>query len=80
MHVRTIAIGLACCATLLGLHFSPVHAAELLWQVDNPFRLYKHAKSFKLHEDAFDAVRGEQGAGLPPNIVQRVDRDRKSVV
>ncbi len=74
MHVRTIAIGLACCATLLGLHFSPVHAAELLWQVDNPFRLYKHAKSFKLHEDAFDAVRGEQGAGLPPNIVQRVDR------
>jgi hypothetical protein len=73
MHARMIAIGVACCATLLSLRFGPVHAAELVWRVDNPFRLYKHAKSFKLHEDAFDAVRGEQGAELPANIVQRVD-------
>jgi hypothetical protein len=52
---------------------APVRAADLVWEVDNPFRLYRHARSFKLHEDAFKAVRGAQSEPVPTDIIQRVE-------
>jgi hypothetical protein len=32
-------------------------ASDIVWTVENPFRLYKSERSFRLHEDAFAAVR-----------------------
>jgi hypothetical protein len=49
-------------------------AADLVWEVENPFRLYKLARSFKLHEDAFKTVRGGEGAPIPSDVVQRVEQ------
>ena len=47
--------------------------ADLVWEVVSPFRLYKHARSFKLHEDAYRLVRGS-GETVPADIVERVER------
>jgi hypothetical protein len=65
----TVAAGV--CTALVG--FGAAHAADLVWEVDNPFRLYKNESSFKLHERAFAAVRGD-GEELPPDIVSRIER------
>src|SRR5258708_1752817 len=35
-----------------------VQAAELVWQVESPFRFFKSTHSFALHEAAFNAARG----------------------
>src|SRR5580704_16299150 len=51
-----------------------VQAAELVWQVENPFRFFKSTRSFALHEAAFNAVRGAPNGPLPPDIVWRLER------
>jgi hypothetical protein len=38
------------------LGVSYANAAGLAWEVSNPFRLYRHDKSFNLHQSAFNAV------------------------
>lgn len=50
------------------------HAADLIWQVENPFRFFKPTRSFALHEAAFNAVRGNPKGPLPADIVWRVER------
>src|SRR5579872_5383351 len=50
------------------------HAADLQWEVENPYRFIKHEASFAAHEKAFDAVRGAAGQPLPSNILWRVER------
>ena len=52
----------------------PVRAADLVWEVENPFRLYRHARSFKLHEDAFKTVRGGERDPVPNDVIQRVEQ------
>ena len=39
-------------------------AAELVWEVESPFRLFKTAQPFAMHENAFKAIRGELARGL----------------
>jgi hypothetical protein len=47
-------------------------AADLDWQVENPFRFFKRSTSFEMHERAFLAAKG--GESLPTNIVWRTER------
>jgi hypothetical protein len=49
-------------------------AADLTWEVENPFRFFKPTKSFALHEAAFNAARGDPSTPLPPDIVWRTER------
>ncbi len=50
------------------------HAADLRWEVENPYRFFKREASFQAQEKAFDAVRGAAGQALPNNILWRVER------
>jgi hypothetical protein len=49
-------------------------AADLIWQVENPFRFFKPTRSFALHEAAFNAVRGDPNGPLPADIIWRTER------
>jgi hypothetical protein len=40
-------------------------AADLIWEVESPFRFFKASRSFALHEAAFNAARGDPSAPLP---------------
>src|SRR5262249_20321393 len=53
---------------------APSYAADLEWEVDNPFRFYKVGSSFALHEKAFLEVRGDPNGPLPADIVWRTER------
>src|SRR5437868_1429611 len=67
---------LAATAVFVGVSVSSLAsaaaAADLIWQVENPFRFFKSTRSFALHEAAVNAVRGN--APLPADIVWRVER------
>jgi len=47
-------------------------ASDIVWEVQSPFRFFKKAAHFQMHEKAFDAVRGK--GTLPANIVWRTER------
>jgi hypothetical protein len=49
-------------------------AADLIWEVENPFRFFKPTRSFALHEAAFNAVRGDPAGPLPADIIWRTER------
>ena len=49
-------------------------AADLIWEIENPFRFFKPTQSFALHEAAFNAVRGDPSAALPADIIWRTER------
>ena len=51
-----------------------VAAADLEWEVENPFRFYRVGGSFALHERAFGAVRGDAENPVPADIVLRTER------
>jgi len=51
-----------------------VQAADLIWQVENPFRFFKSTHSFATQEAAFNAVRGAPTGPLPADIIWRVER------
>ena len=59
-------------AQFITLAAGTVQAADLVWQVENPFRFFKSTHSFALHEAAYNAVRGN--GALPPDIVWRIER------
>jgi hypothetical protein len=71
---RTAMAALVFVAALAAPGNGIARAADLVWEVDNPFRLYRHARSFKLHEDAFKAVRGADNDPLPKDVVQRLEQ------
>jgi hypothetical protein len=56
------------------LQLSPAFAADLVWEVQNPFRFFKKPAAFNLHEKAFEAARGNADSPLPANIVWRTER------
>src|SRR5262245_19341101 len=60
------------CALVAGL--AQVQAADLEWEVENPFRFFKVGSSFVIHEQAFDAVRGDRESPIPNDIVWRTER------
>jgi hypothetical protein len=57
-----------------GSGISSSHAADLVWEVENPYRFFKRSVSFEMHEKAFAAVRGAPGQALPSNILWKVER------
>jgi hypothetical protein len=61
---------------LLGAGFAvaPAHAADLVWEVESPFRFFKSANSYALHAKAFSEVRGNPAGPLPADIVWRLER------
>jgi len=59
------------CASLA---LAPAYAADLIWEVENPFRFFKSSRSFALHETAFNAVHGNPSDPLPPDIIWRTER------
>lgn len=60
--------------TLILLFHSSGQAADLIWEVESPFRFFKTTSAFEMHERAFQAARGPASAPLPPNIVWRTER------
>ncbi len=53
---------------------SATTAADLIWEVESPFRLFRTPASFALHENAFLRVRGEPGSPPPADIIWRLER------
>lgn len=52
----------------------PAAAADLVWEVENPFRFYRNAESFRLHERAFTAVQTAHNGAIPDDVIWRVER------
>ncbi len=52
---------------------APAGAADIDWEVENPFRFFKRSSAFGIHERAFESVRGKEEA-LPANIIWRTER------
>jgi hypothetical protein len=50
------------------------HAADIVWEVENPYRFFKRTSSFDAQEKAFNAARGAPGQPLPTNILWKVER------
>lgn len=50
------------------------HTADLIWQVENPFRFFKPTRAFAIHEAAFNAVRGNPGEPVPADVIWRTER------
>jgi len=57
-----------------GFAVGPGQAADLVWEVESPFRFFKSANSYALHAKAFGEVRGNPAAPLPADIVWRLER------
>jgi hypothetical protein len=50
------------------------HAADLVWEVENPYRFFTRSSSFDVQVKAFNAVRGLPGQPVPTDILWRVER------
>jgi hypothetical protein len=61
-------------AAQLCLGVSASRAADLTWEVENPYRFFKRSTSFEAQEKAFEAVRGAADQPLPNNIMWRLER------
>jgi len=55
--VPRLAAVLALC--MAGIDALPAAAADLVWEVESPFRFYKPTSSFALHEAAYKSIRGD---------------------
>jgi hypothetical protein len=64
------ASGLFC--AFISLDATTAQCANLVWQVENPFRFFKGTRSFAIHEAAFNAARGT--GALPADIIWRTER------
>src|SRR5260370_33174106 len=70
-HARATAWALALFAAIAA---STSQAADLIWEVESPFRFFKPTRAFALHEAAFNAVRGDPSQPLPPDIIWPTER------
>jgi hypothetical protein len=62
------------CLYFAGLAAGSGQAADLVWEIENPFRFFKPTRSFALHEAAYNAVRGDPSSPLPADIIWRTER------
>jgi hypothetical protein len=69
---RTAGVGLV--AALATFSSGSVKAADLVWQVENPFRFFKSTQEFAAQEAAYHAVRGDAAGPIPADIIWRVER------
>src|SRR4051812_6277324 len=58
----------------IGLGATSAGAADLVWQVENPFRFFKSTRSFALHEAAYHSARGNPSSPLPNDVIWRTER------
>ena len=72
--MRRQAISTAWAVSLFVSLVGSSQAADLIWEVENPFRFFKPSKSFALHEAAYAAVRGDASTPLPADIIWRTER------
>src|SRR5215467_6926669 len=72
MRTTALAAVIISTQTLCGIAVS--RAADILWEVENPYRFFKRTSSFEMQERAFNAVRGAPGQPLPTNILWKVER------
>src|SRR4029077_13938284 len=72
--MRRQALATAAGAAALFLNLNVGHAADLIWEVENPFRFFKPTQSFALHEAAYGAVRGDPTGPVPSDIIWRTER------
>src|SRR5262249_11897483 len=70
-HARATAWALSLFAALAA---NTSHAADLIWEVESPFRFFKPTRAFALHEAAFNAVRGDPSQPFPADIIWRTER------
>ena len=59
---------------VIGLAATPGRSADLIWEVESPFRFFKPTKSFTLHESAYKIARGDPAQPIPANVVWRTER------
>src|SRR5215467_1856727 len=72
MRTTALAAVIISTQTLCGIAVS--RAADILWEVENPYRFFKRTSSFEMQERAFNAVRGALAQPLPTNILWKVER------
>src|SRR4249920_1687823 len=75
-HMRHVALATTSLIVVLstGFGITPSKSADLVWQVENPFRFFKRSASFDAQERAFAAVRGDVNAPLPDKIIWKTER------
>ena len=74
MRRRLLQCAFALVSLGAGFAVGPGQAADLVWEVESPFRFFKSANSYALHAKAFGDVRGNPAAPLPADIVWRLER------
>src|SRR5258705_10922033 len=74
MRHATLATTSLVVALSTGFGITPSKSADLVWQVENPFRFFKRSASFEAQEKAFAAVRGDANAPVPPQIILKNER------
>ena len=62
-----------------GFGASSATAADLIWQVENPFRFFKGTRSFAMHEAAFNAVRGNGALPADIDLAHRAQAQRSGL-
>ncbi len=74
MRHATLATTSLVVALSTGFGIAPSKSADLVWQVENPFRFFKRSASFEAQEKAFAGVRGDANAPLPDKVIWKTER------
>lgn len=74
MRTKALVAATLFISTLTICGIESCRAADILWEVENPYRFFKRSSSFEVQERAFNAARGAAGQSLPTNILWRVER------
>src|SRR5437660_7401926 len=74
MRIKSLAAATVIVAAQVACGAAAGHAADLVWEVENPYRFFKRSASFEAQEKAFNAARGALGQPLPANILWRLER------
>jgi len=71
MRTRALVATTLLVALQSGSGIAVSHAADLIWEVENPYRVFKRTASFEMHEKAFEAVRGPAGRHVNEMLEKR---------
>ncbi len=72
--MRRLTLAAASVLSLWTVVGTSANAADLVWEIESPFRLFKPTSSFALFENAYRHVRGDLEAPLPADIIWRTER------